>query len=78
MSTRASELELGRADSLGLTFSFFLVAELGTDVRACVLLGKVSPTELHVRRASSRMGRTLNELGLKSVQNYLFTQSPVC
>lgn len=31
MSIRASELELGRNDSLGLAFSFFLMAELGTD-----------------------------------------------
>lgn len=47
MFTRASELELGRADSLGLAFSFFLVAELGTVTGAYVRLGKGSPAELH-------------------------------
>lgn len=47
MSTRASELELGRADSLDLAFSFFLVAEMGTVTGAYVRLGKGSPAELH-------------------------------
>lgn len=47
MSTRASELELGRADSLGLAFSFFLVAEMGTVTGAYVRLGKGSSAELH-------------------------------